>query len=200
MTTGEPRAARPYPIRLGVTDDLARTRLTVAFRLILVIPHAIWLGLWGIAAYVLWVVVWIWTLIAGQAPDWAHGFYAALLRVNVHVNSYLWLAADPYPPFMGEPGYPVDLTVDGPLPQRRVITLFRPILAIPMLVVANVLQYVVEIVGIIAWFYILFTGRMHEGMRNVITFCIAFTARTYGYVAFLTDRYPPLSEGTIPTS
>ncbi len=41
---------------------------------------------------------------------------------------------------------------------------------------------------------------MHEGMRNIITFCIAFSARTYGYLAFLTDRYPPFSEGRIPTS
>ena len=97
---------------------------------------------------------------------------------------------------MGEPGYPVDLQVDPALPQRRVLILFRPIMAIPMLIVAGVLGYLVCVVALIAWFYILFTGRMHEGMRNLIT----FSARTYGYLAFLTDRYPPFSEGWIPTS
>ena len=30
-----------HPIRLVVTDDLKRSRLTVFFRLLLVIPHAI---------------------------------------------------------------------------------------------------------------------------------------------------------------
>ena len=36
-----------HPIQLIVTDDLSRSRLTVFFRLLLVIPHWIWLGLWG---------------------------------------------------------------------------------------------------------------------------------------------------------
>src|SRR5207244_7323778 len=34
-----------YPVRLVVTDDLRRTRLTVFFRLLLAIPHFIWLSL-----------------------------------------------------------------------------------------------------------------------------------------------------------
>jgi hypothetical protein len=44
-------AAVEHPIRLSVTDDLRRTRLTVAFRLILAIPHLIWLALWGIVVF-----------------------------------------------------------------------------------------------------------------------------------------------------
>ena len=201
MSTQE-SATRPgaYPIRQIVSDDLVRNRLTVFFRLFLAIPHLIWLSLWTLAGTVIWLVDWIWTLIAGQSPDWAHNFFAALSRYTVHVTAYLFLAAEPFPRFMGDPGYPVDLEVDPPAPQRRVITLFRLILAIPMLIVANVLRYLLEIVGIIAWFYILVTGRMHEGMRNLLTFTIGFNARTYGYVAFLTDRYPPFSEQGFPTS
>lgn len=190
----------PYPIRQLVTDDLVRNRVTTFFRLILAIPHIVWLYLWTALALLLWVVDWIWTLIAGQSPTWAHNFYSAYSRYSVHVNSYLSLAAEPYPAFLGDPGYVVDLEIDPPAPQRRVITLFRPILAIPMLIVSGVLQYVHQILAIFAWFYILFTGRMHEGMRNIITFCIGFNARVYGYGAFLTDRYPPFSEGQFPTS
>lgn len=189
-----------YPIRTTVTDDLVRNRWTVAFRLILAIPAAIVAGIFSIGAALVWVVVWIWTLAAGQTPDWAHRFYSATTRINVHVNSYTYLAANPYPNMTGEPGYPVDVQIDPPAPQRRVITLFRPILVIPMLIVATVLQYVQQIVAIIGWFYSLATGRMNEGMRNLITFCIAFQARTYGYLGFLTDRYPTFSEGQIPTS
>lgn len=189
-----------YPVRQIVTDDLVRSRPTVFFRLILAIPHFIWLALWSVAFAVVWVINWIWTLIAGQSPQWAHDFTAAYARYSLHVNAYVQLAANPYPTFLGEPGYPVDLEIDPPKPQRRVITLFRLILAIPMLIVSSVLSYVGQILAFISWFYILFTGRMHLGMRNIITFCLGFAARTNGYVGFLTDRYPPFSEGEFPTS
>jgi len=199
--SGEPpRIATAYPIRTAVTDDLARNRATVFFRLILAIPHLVWLWLWGLAAGVLWLVNWIWTLIAGRSPDWAHSFYTSFLRYTVHASSYVSLAAEPFPAFLGDPGYPVDVQVGPPEYQRRVITGFRIILVIPMLIVASVLQYVQVAVAIIAWFYCLFVGRMHEAMRNIITFCIAFNARTNGYAYFLTDRYPPFSENAFPTS
>ena len=48
--------------------------MIVAFRLILVIPHLIWLELWAIAAVVIWPIDWVWTLIVGQSPEWAHSF------------------------------------------------------------------------------------------------------------------------------
>ena len=38
------------PVRLMVRDDLERRRLTVALRLILAIPLAIWLVLWSFLA------------------------------------------------------------------------------------------------------------------------------------------------------
>ena len=42
-----------HPIGLIVTDDLHRSRLTVFFRLLLALPHLIWVSLWGIVAAVL---------------------------------------------------------------------------------------------------------------------------------------------------
>jgi Domain of unknown function (DUF4389) len=190
----------PYAIRMTVTDDLVRSRATVFFRLILAIPHLIFLVLWGFAAAVVLVIDWIWTLIAGQSPQWAHDFLGAFVRYSVHVAAYISMAAEPYPGFVGAPGYPVDVAIDPPAPQRRVITVFRFILAIPILIIAGALQNVQFAVALVSWFYILATGRMHEGMRNLITFCIAINARVTGYTYFLTDRYPPLSEGRIPTS
>ena len=188
------------PIRQIVTDDLARSRGTVFFRLILVIPHLIWLTLWGIVVAVVWLITWIWTLIAGSSPTWAHNFLAAYLSYTVHTSAYISLAAQPYPAFLGESGYPVDLQIDPPAPQRRVTTFFRVVLAFPMLIVVSALQTLQGTLAFLAWFYILATGRMHEGMRNLITFCIAWNARVNGYISLLTDRYPPFSEGEIPTS
>ncbi|HEV3228587.1 MAG TPA: DUF4389 domain-containing protein, partial [Solirubrobacteraceae bacterium] len=57
-----------HPIRLIVTDDLRRSRLTVFFRLLLAIPHFIWLALWTVAALVAAVANWFATLFSGRSP------------------------------------------------------------------------------------------------------------------------------------
>ena len=56
-----------------MSDDLERSQLTVFFRLILVIPHLLWLGLWGVVIFVLVIVNWFATLFAGTPPAGIHG-------------------------------------------------------------------------------------------------------------------------------
>ena len=89
-----------HPIRLVVNDDLHRNRLTVFVRLILAIPHVIWLVLWGIVAWLAWIVNWFATLFAGRSPDGLHNFLATYLRYQTHVYSYVLLIADPFPAFI----------------------------------------------------------------------------------------------------
>ena len=48
-----------HPIQLVVEDDLERNRLTVFFRLLLAVPHLIWMTLWNFAALVVGIVNWI---------------------------------------------------------------------------------------------------------------------------------------------
>ena len=79
----------PHPIRLSVSDDLRRTRLTVFFRLILAIPHLIWLALWGIVVFFAVIVSWFATLFAGRTPDGLHDFIAQYLRYQTHIYGYL---------------------------------------------------------------------------------------------------------------
>jgi hypothetical protein len=184
----------PHPIHLVVTDDLRRNRLTVFFRLLLAIPHLIWLALWSIVVAVVVVVAWVVGLITGRVPDGLHSFMAAYTRYYTHLDAYLWIAADPYPGFTGAPGYPVDLEVAPPVSQNRLTILFRIILAIPAAIVTNVLQNVAWIVAILAWFYALFTGNMNKGMRDLQAYCLRYQAQTYGYVLLLTQRYPSFSD------
>ena len=44
------------------------------FRLILAIPHLIWLALWGIAVLLAIIVAWFVALFAGRVPDGLHNF------------------------------------------------------------------------------------------------------------------------------
>ena len=187
-------AVEPHPIRLVVTDDLRRIRLTVALRLVLALPHVLWLFLWGITVPFAAVANWVATLATGRSPQSLHAFLARYLRYLTHVNAYLSLTADPFPGFAGRPGtYPVDLEVGPPEDQGRWAVAFRLLLAIPALLILNALQGVIHVVAFLGWFYALATGRMSSGLRDVNVFCLRYQAQAVAYVALLTSRYPSLS-------
>jgi hypothetical protein len=185
----EPTPAKP--IRLRLEDDLRRSRLTVFFRFLLVLPHLVWLTLWAIAAYVAAIVNWLVTLIAGKSPDALHRFLAAFVRYQAHVYSYLFLIANPFPGFTGTEGtYPVDLEIDPPERQNRWKTAFRSILMLPALLLAYPLALVISFVGFFLWFCGVFLGRAPEGLRNLGAYIIRYHGQMYGYFYLLTDRYP----------
>ena len=46
--------------------------------------------------------------------------------------------------------------------------------------------------ALIAWLTIVFRGYLPEGANSAMTFCNGFYARVYGYLALLTDAYPPI--------
>src|SRR6202040_2721505 len=97
----------PHPIGLIVTDDLRRSRLTVFFRLLLAIPHLIWVSLWGIVTEIVVLIAWFAALFTGRVPDGLHNFIASFLRYSIRVTAYVFLLADPFPPFGSGGSYPV---------------------------------------------------------------------------------------------
>ena len=179
-----------HPIRLVVTDDLQRNRLTVFFRLILAIPHLIWLLLWGIVATLVAIANWFATLVKGESPEGLHDFLATYLRYMTQVYAYILLIADPFPGFGGKPGYPVEIEVDPPQPQNRWTVGFRIFLAIPAFIVAGIFGYLNRILAVFSWFIALALGRVPEGIRNVAAFALRFEQQTAGYALLLTGRYP----------
>jgi len=88
-----------YPASLEVVDPVTRDRLTVAFRIILVIPQFIVLFFilfaWWITAIVAWFVI----LFSGDYPESLYTFGVGCLRWMVRVEAYLLLLVDDYPPF-----------------------------------------------------------------------------------------------------
>jgi Domain of unknown function (DUF4389) len=184
-------APSPHPIRLVVFDDLKRSRLTVFFRLLLMIPHFAWWYVWSSIIAILVIVNWFAALIKGRTPEDMHLLLARALRYRTHVFSYLFLVSNPYPTFFGRQGaHPVDLEIDGPDGQRRVVTFFRLILAIPAIVVAYVFFLVMFFVAFIAWFIALVIGRTPKGMRDLSAYCLQYEGQTAAYLMILTDRYP----------
>ena len=184
----------PHPVRLVVYDDLKRSRLTVFLRLILLIPHFLWQYLWTLLIGCLVIINWFLVLFTTRTPEDMHALLARALRYRTHFNSYFFLVSNPYPTFFGRLGsHPVDLEVEEREPQRRVITFFRLILAIPAIVVAYVFVFVLWVVAFIGWFIALVIGRMPKGMRDLSAYCIQYEAQTFAYLMILTDRYPSFS-------
>lgn len=194
-----------HPVQLRLTDDLARSRATVFFRLVLAIPHFVWVALWGIVAFFAVIANWFATLFAGRSPDALHDFLAAYVRYVTHVNAYVLLAAEPFPGFTGRPGsYPVDVEIAPPAAQNRWKVGFRIVLAVPASIfAASLFGYgggrssgfnysfgVAATAALLAWFAILARGRMPRGLRDAIAHAIAYSAQLDAYFFLLTDRYP----------
>ncbi len=214
-----PLADRPlddHPVRIALHDDLRRSRLTVFFRLLLAIPHFIWFLLWSIAVFFAAIATWLAALVTGRAPQGLHNFLAAYVRYATHLDAFLCFAANPYPSFTGEPGYPVDVEIPGPEPQSRWKIALRLLLALPALALAAAvgwgLQYaggaasgeetteasavyfrlggVVAACAFLGWFASLALGRMPQGLRDLASYGVGYGARAWAYLLLLTDRYP----------
>jgi hypothetical protein len=190
---GVPWPAPAHPIRLTHDpDDGHRSRLTVFFRLLLAIPHFVWLGLWAVVANVVALLNWFATLFAGRSPDAFHRFLAAFLRYQTHVGAYVALLANPFPGFTGRPGsYPVDLQIAGRERQNRWKTGFRLLLAFPAFLVNVSLTYALWLAAVFGWWASLFTGRMPDGLRKLGLFALRYSGQTSAYaILLLTDEYP----------
>jgi hypothetical protein len=188
----------PHPIRLELADDGRRSRLTVLFRFLLALPHLVWLILWSVAAFLAAIANGIVALVRGRSAEPLHRFLAAYVRYDVHVNAFLFLVANPFPGFVGEPGYPVDVSVAAAERQNRWITFFRVVLAIPAFLLAAAYSFALLVVGFLGWFAALATGRMPEGIRDLGAVALRYLAQTNAYWLVLTDEYPHASPALRP--
>lgn len=191
-------ALPPQPVRLALDDDGRRSRLTVLFRLLLTIPHFVWLALWTVAVFPAAIANGFVALVRGRSAGPLHRFLAAYVRYYAHVGAFLFLVANPFPGFTGTPGYPVEVTIDAAERQSRWVTLFRIFLGIPALLVAGALSGALVVVGFLGWFAALVTGRMPTGLRNLGALSIRYSAQTNAYWLVLTDRYPHASPALRP--
>jgi hypothetical protein len=179
------------PIRLQVDDDLRRSRLTTFFRLLLAVPHLIWLMLWGIVALLASVVAWFAALFTTRVPDGLHRFLAAYLRYQTHVTAYLFLIANPFPGFVGAAGsYPVDLVVGPRETHNRWSVFFRGLLALPALLIAGAYGALLVVAAVLGWFASLVRGQMPLGLRNAGALALRYSEQVNAYLLFVTPRYP----------
>jgi len=192
-----------YPVTFEADYAEQRNRLTTFFRLILAIPVAIVLYVFGIVASIAIVIAWFAIVITGRYPKGLYSFVADFNRFVARVTAYAVLLTDAYPPFSGadDPAYPVRMRFSGPLDSySRLKTLLRFILAIPIMVLRYVMGLLLEVGAIAAWFVILVTGKMPRGLFDLMVLANSYTARSDAYIYLLTETYPPFQDDTTRTA
>lgn len=93
--------------------------------------------------------------------------------------------------------------VTPPDQRDRVSVLLRIIFAIPHLIVAQVWGYLAQILALVQWFIVLFTGKRNQGIWNMQHQWLEYYGRVFAYVDLLFDKpYPPFGTdaGTVPVT
>ncbi|MGN6177502.1 MAG: DUF4389 domain-containing protein, partial [Streptosporangiaceae bacterium] len=165
-------------------------RVTVLFRLLLVIPHYIVLYALGIAVGIVAVICWFAALFTGRLPDGLADFLVSWLRWSTRVFAYVGLLTDQYPPFtLADADYPVRVSA-APGPLNRLGVLFRIILAFPVAILVGILWSGVLLAGLVIWLIVLITGTMPGPAYQAVAAVVRFGARFYGYFYRMSGTYP----------
>ena len=140
------------------------------------------------------------------------------IRYSVHVYAFLYLAANPFPGFLGKPRhYPVEVEipphgaaeplehrlpllpraagapargVDHRVRRRRERVGTGSSRARRTAVALSFSGGAVATVAFFAWFACLARGRMPQGFRDLVVWGLGYAAQVYAYLFLLTGRYP----------
>ena len=201
-----------YPVTLDIDYSDKSDRLTAFFRLILVIPILIILGLvsgwesvdeertraikWGIeSGGILLIPTLLMILFCQKYPKWWYNFNVELIKFGTRVGAYVFLLRDDYPSTDEEQA--VHINIPYPDVKNDLVNwmpLVKWFLAIPHLIVLCFLWIGAIFAVILAWFAILFTGTHPTGIFDFIVGVMRWTLRVEAYAIILTtDEYPPFS-------
>ncbi|HJM53874.1 MAG TPA: DUF4389 domain-containing protein [Dehalococcoidia bacterium] len=166
------------------------------FRWILVLPIlAVSVAITGGGVGIQVIAPLLMILFRQKYPKWLFDWNLALSRFNVRVLAYLLLVQDEYPSTDEEQSVHLDFPhPDVQNDLNRWMPLVKWFLAFPHYVVWTLLAIGAFIAVIIAWFSILFTGRMPRGLFDYVVGVMRYGIRIELYAFMLTtDKYPRFS-------
>ena len=191
--------AYPATFSFDAPERIANWRPLVHW--LLAIPHLVIVYALETVADILAVISWFAILFTGRLPVGLANFQAMFLRYTLRTATYFGFLREEYPPFSftptpsdpdDDPRVGVELVpeLEG---RNRLTVAFRLILAIPHIIVLALLGIAVFIVGVIAFFAVLFTGRWPDGLRGFVLGVGRWWLRFQAYLLLLTDKYPPFT-------
>jgi hypothetical protein len=96
-----PNGREGYPIDMELDPPERQNRLTVIFRLILVIPAYIFMTVLNVVLYVIGLLGWFASLVLGRMPQGMRDLGAYCLRFQTQTYAYLLLLTPRYPSLAG---------------------------------------------------------------------------------------------------
>jgi hypothetical protein len=90
------------------------------------------------------------------------------------------------------------LAIDFPPKHSRLTTLFRFILAIPLVLFIYVYEILALLAVIISWFALVITARYPDDLYRFVSGFLRYYMRFISYVLLAVDVYPPFGGGEYP--
>lgn len=110
-----PNGREGYPIDMELDPPQRQNRLTVIFRLILVIPAYIFMTVLNVVLYVIGFLGWFVSLVLGRMPQGMRDLGAYCLRYQTQTYGYLLLLTSRYPSLAGSssPAHPLEERIES---------------------------------------------------------------------------------------
>jgi hypothetical protein len=184
-----------------------RNRVTALFRLVLVVPIAIFLATFtpsvadlessdmnSLYAGFFALPVALAIIFRQVYPSYLLAFNEALLSLQTRINAYILLLSDEYPSIEENDVVSVTFPEVDAKALNRFLPLVKWFLAIPLYLVGIAYIVYALFLTLFAWVSILFTGNYPEYCAEVVVGVMAFWNRVAGYALLLvTDEYPTFS-------
>jgi hypothetical protein len=184
--------AAPYPVTFEAAYPERLSRWKTLLRIFLAIPVFIFWAAVSAAEDGVILASWLAIIVRGRIPRWLFNFLVALYRWQLRALGYVLLLTEAYPPFEGD--YPIDFDVRYPERLTRwKVLVWKLITVIPHAIMLMFLWIGALLVTILAWFFILFTGRYPRGLFEYVAGVIRWSVRVNAYFLSLTDEYPPFN-------
>jgi len=176
----------PVPPALVVEGVQRRGRLSVAFRLLLVLPQVVVLFVLLLAGVIVLVLGWFAALVLGRLPEPLARYLCHLTRYTTRIYAYGYLLTDRYPPFgFSAEDYPVQVDL-APGRLNRLAVLFRLFLAIPASILAGLVVIGWGVAALVIWLLVLVAGRVPSALFDATTALLRYNMRTTTYTWLLT--------------
>ena len=187
-----------YPVQYDVDyPEGGRNRLTVLFRIILMIPIIIVSVMAASGAGFLSFATMLMILFRKKYPRWWFDFNLELQRFSARVDAYTSFLRDEYPSTDEEQAVHLEIAYpDAESQLNRFMPLIKWLLAIPHYIILFVLGICALVVTLIGWLAILILGQYPRGLFDFVVDVTRWGVRVNAYAFMLTtDRYPPFRLG-----
>ena len=186
---------RDDPVRVRGDFDAPSRWLWLFKWCVLAVPHYPILILLYLVYPLATVLAGLTILFTGRYPRPLFDFNVGVLRWSWRVMNYRFPmnSTDKYPPFTlaSRPDYPGDLEVDYPERLTNWAVLVKWLLAIPQILICWAMEPLLQLLCVIAPFWLLFTGTIPRGISGLLMGIVRWRYRVAVYVSLMRDEYPP---------